>query len=87
MKEMMDSGTTVLFVSHDISAIRRFCTRGIWIHNGEIQKDGEVNEVADEYLGFLRFKKEKEQTIISCTLFETRRWRGQQLDYRCCYLP
>ncbi len=60
MKEMMDSGTTVLFVSHDISAIRRFCTRGIWIHNGEIQKDGEVNEVADEYLGFLRFKKEKE---------------------------
>lgn len=65
MKEMMDSGTTVLFVSHDISAIRRFCTRGIWIHNGEIQKDGEVNEVADEYLGFLRFKKEKEQTIIS----------------------
>ncbi len=65
MKEMMDSGTTVLFVSHDISAIRRFCTRGIWIHNGEIQKDGEVNEVADEYLGFLRYKEEKEQTIIS----------------------
>ena len=52
MKEMMQGGTTVIFVSHDISALRRFCTRGIWINNGEIQQDGEINEVVDAYLSF-----------------------------------
>lgn len=54
MKNMMLGGTTVLFVSHDINAIRRFCQRAIWIHSGEIQMDGEVNKVCDEYLDFLK---------------------------------
>ncbi len=54
MKNMMLGGTTVLFVSHDINAIRRFCKRAVWIHSGQIQMDGEVNKVCDEYLDFLR---------------------------------
>lgn len=55
MKEMMDGGTTVLFVSHDINAIRRFCTRAVWLNCGMMQRMGEVTEVADAYLDFLKF--------------------------------
>lgn len=54
MKQMMEGGTTVLFVSHDINSIRRFCTKAIWLNKGEIKKIGEVNNVADTYYDFLK---------------------------------
>lgn len=54
MKKMMSGGTTVLFVSHDINSIRRFCERAVWIHAGEIRMDGRVNRVCDAYLDFLK---------------------------------
>lgn len=54
MKQMMSGGTTVLFVSHDINAIRRFCTSVIWLNKGQMVRFGEVNSVADEYLDFLK---------------------------------
>lgn len=53
MKKMMDSGTTVLFVSHDISAIRRFCNRAMWVNQGQIKKIGNTNLVCDKYYSFL----------------------------------
>lgn len=54
MKKMMQMGTTVLFVSHDINAIRRFCQRALWIDNGCIIMDGEVNRICDTYMDFLK---------------------------------
>lgn len=54
MKKLMESGTTVLFVSHDINAIRRFCQRCVWIDHGEIILDGSVNRVVDAYSDFLK---------------------------------
>lgn len=54
MKQMMEGGTTVLFVSHDTNAIRRFCMKAIWINNGVMKEIGEVNRVADKYLDFLK---------------------------------
>lgn len=54
MKEMMQGGVTILFVSHDVSSIRRFCSKAIWINKGSVKKIGEVNTVADLYADFLR---------------------------------
>lgn len=54
MKQMMEGGTTVLFVSHDTNAIRRFCMKAIWLNNGELLEMGEVNKIADKYLDFLK---------------------------------
>lgn len=54
MKEMIQGGTTVLFVSHDINAIRRFCTRCIWINEGKLKENGSVNTVSDHYIDFLK---------------------------------
>lgn len=58
MKQMMEGGTTVLFVSHDVNAIRRFCSKAIWINKGIIKKIGDVNKICDEYLDFLKFGDE-----------------------------
>ncbi|MBS5983954.1 MAG: ABC transporter ATP-binding protein [Clostridium butyricum] len=57
MKQMMEGGTTVLFVSHDTNAIRRFCKKAIWLNKGKMVKIGDVNEVADEYLDFLKYNE------------------------------
>lgn len=62
MKSMMDSGVTVLFVSHDINAIRRLCTRAIWLKDGTVQSIGETNKVCDMYLDFLKIGDVEEQT-------------------------
>lgn len=54
MKSMMDNGTTILFVSHDISSIRRFCKKAMWLNNGENLFYGEVNETCDKYADYLK---------------------------------
>lgn len=43
------SGRTILFVSHNIEAIRTLCRRGIWLKAGGLMMDGEISSVADEY--------------------------------------
>ena len=53
MAELMKGGCTVIFVSHDINAIRRLCHRAFFFNQGQLLADGEVNTVADMYLEFL----------------------------------
>lgn len=50
LKSLMDSGTTVLIVSHSIPHIRNLCDKAIWIDKGSVRDIGEVNKVCDEYL-------------------------------------
>lgn len=50
MKEMVKKGTTILFVSHDLHAIKYFCDRVIWLHQGEIVDDSiNVVNVIDNF--------------------------------------
>ena len=43
------SGVSVLFVSHDMAAIRRICSRVIWIDRGRIVQIGPTDEVVNAY--------------------------------------
>jgi lipopolysaccharide transport system ATP-binding protein len=47
--ELGRNGLTVLFVSHDMDAILRICTRVMWLHRGEIRRSGDPEETVDEY--------------------------------------
>src|SRR5579871_2225565 len=49
MGSFAESGRTVLFVSHNVDAVRTLCQRGIWMKNGHVHKDGPVEQVVDEY--------------------------------------
>lgn len=62
IKELMERGTAILFVSHDMNIIRRFCTRAIWLNSGCIQCDGDANWVVDRYTDDLKIK-EAEQSL------------------------
>jgi lipopolysaccharide transport system ATP-binding protein len=53
MEEVAEAGRTVLFVSHNMTAVRELCKRAIWVHGGVIVEDGGVDEVTRSYLGTL----------------------------------
>lgn len=49
MMEMIKGGTTVLYVSHSLAAIKEICTRVIWLDHGKIVKIGDTKEICKEY--------------------------------------
>lgn len=50
MKELLEGGTTLLYVSHNIDEVKRLCDHAIWIDHGQMRMIGEVNEVCDAYM-------------------------------------
>ena len=50
LEDLKAEGKTIVFVTHGMGSVKRFCTRAIWLHHGEIKKDGEVDEVIKEYV-------------------------------------
>ena len=49
MGNVAKEGRTVLFVSHNLSAINRLCPRTILLNNGEVLKDGATGETLHSY--------------------------------------
>lgn len=45
-----DSGTALVFVSHNMAAVTQMCDRVIWLDQGEIRMHGNSDEVARAYL-------------------------------------
>ncbi len=50
MSEAATDGRTVLFVSHNMGAIKQLCTKGILLNSGSIFSTGSVDEVVQDYL-------------------------------------
>ena len=42
-------GTTLLFVSHDIEAVKRLCTQALFLEGGKVVSQGPAREVCDAY--------------------------------------
>jgi ABC-type polysaccharide/polyol phosphate transport system ATPase subunit len=49
MRDLLDGGTTLLFVSHSTAAIRRMCTKVLWLDHGKIVRIGDTETVMEEY--------------------------------------
>lgn len=50
IKTMLDSGVTILYVSHELSALERLCPRALWLDHGVIRQLGPSSEVVRAYL-------------------------------------
>ena len=50
VQSLMSSGKTTLLCSHDLGAIRRYCSRVIYLEEGKLVADGEPDEVLELYL-------------------------------------
>ena len=59
MESIRDNGTTILFVSHGIEQIKRFCNKAIWIDNGNLKQIGNQTLVSDLYTDSLHLEVTK----------------------------
>ncbi|MDP2175478.1 MAG: ABC transporter ATP-binding protein [Bacteroidota bacterium] len=50
MKAVSGEGRTVLFVSHNMGAIKALCDRGLLLENGTLTFDGNIDECVNRYL-------------------------------------
>jgi lipopolysaccharide transport system ATP-binding protein len=51
MKRMLDDGITMLFISHDIAAVKALCNDVLWLERGRVRAWGPTDSVASQYTG------------------------------------
>ncbi len=51
MGDVAKEGRTVLFVSHNMLAVQKLCTRGLFLESGLLRASGSVEDIVDDYLG------------------------------------
>jgi ABC-type polysaccharide/polyol phosphate transport system ATPase subunit len=73
MYDLRDSGTTVLFVSHSMGMVNRFCTDAVLLHRGHMISRGTPDEVVGQYRDILEKSQNKNADKNS--------ERDRQLDY------
>lgn len=52
-EELKENGVTILFVGHDVSSIRKFCDRTLWLNQGEMVAIGDTLAVTAQYMEFM----------------------------------
>ena len=65
MDDIARHGRTVLFISHNMEAIQRLCTRGLLMDRGRLVMSGSVGEVVAQY-------RAAEQSMVEVGRFNTR---------------
>jgi lipopolysaccharide transport system ATP-binding protein len=84
-------GRTVLFVSHNLSAVRQLCSKGILLNKGKLFFSGTSQETIDKYLetnqasgfsdSFIRAKEEnKDIQLVTARLFDSNNLPKQEFD-------
>lgn len=54
LRRRQEAGATILFVSHDVNAIRSLCTRAIYLEAGQMRQIGPAVDVANAYFKIMR---------------------------------
>lgn len=49
IQNMMDHGTTLLFVSHSIEQVMKLCKKVVWLEKGTLKKMGDSKIIGEEY--------------------------------------
>ena len=72
-------GRTVLFVSHNMAAVRSLCTKGLLLKNGSIDYIGSIPDTLDKYL-------KNEETIKKDKIIDNIRWIKDTLRITKCII-
>lgn len=49
IKEMIDQGTTIIIVSHEIDLIEEVCNKVLWLDHGKVKGIGNTDKICEEY--------------------------------------
>jgi ABC-type polysaccharide/polyol phosphate transport system ATPase subunit len=54
INQLLEKSNLVVIVSHDLGSLHKMCTRGIWMHEGQVRVDAPIEETLTRYLEFTR---------------------------------
>lgn len=75
MTEVSRAGRTILFVSHNMQAVKNICTRAILISDGRILMNGETNDLIKSYL--MNAERPSQTKTIDCAALSRKRGKGE----------
>ena len=52
MKHMLETGTTLLYVSHSITSVQNLCDHALWLDKGHVKMCGDADTICDAYMYF-----------------------------------
>jgi len=53
IREIKESGKTIVICTHALNVVKDFCTRAIWVDHGKIMEEGDPQTVTDKYQAFM----------------------------------
>jgi len=53
MQQVVDDAGTMLVVSHALGVIKEMCDEAVWLHQGQLIRQGKPDEIIDAYTNFL----------------------------------
>lgn len=85
IRKLCQSGTTLLFVSHDPDSVRSLCQRAVWLEAGCVRMAGDARDVADAYVRSFAIQRnadvlDREHAAINEDLFTPSDTAVQELD-------
>ena len=78
-KQLKRQGKTVVFVSHDMNAVREYCDRAVMIEKNEIIASGKANKIATQYTRM--FIEEAKQDNKTKNKVSSKRWGSGELKH------
>ena len=78
--ELKSQGVTIIFVSHDLEAVRNLCPSAIWLENGVIQESGTTDRVIDSYLNNVTALTEARLSRERPTRDNENRWGSGEVE-------
>jgi lipopolysaccharide transport system ATP-binding protein len=77
MRQLLDSGVTLLFVSHAPDAVKSLCQKGLFLVNGQPAYFGSSEEAVNHYIAHVRQisneEAQRQQAALSCPVeFKTK---------------
>ena len=82
MQEIKTDGKTIIFISHTLPQIQKFCDSAIWIEGGRLREYGSTDEVCDHYSAYTEYlntltkaqkREENERKFQERIITDTRR--------------
>lgn len=79
-RALKKSKKTVVFVSHDMNAVREYCDRAVLINKGHLTIEGDPNDVANEYLKL--FNESSDSKKDSNSPENRNRWGNESVVFK-----
>jgi lipopolysaccharide transport system ATP-binding protein len=71
MGQAAEGGRTVLFVSHNMAAVRNLCRRSILLYGGQVRMEGATEDVIAEYLSLMGRAADRDEIQTSIAALPT----------------